>query len=127
VLIIDKLLANGIGFVLGKVAQVVDAELNDEGALREQLLTASMRLELGEIDEAEYQETETSILEALREIEERKDGDRPRGALGAADVAGATVEVDAGEEPTPAEPAPARARARARGSRRPTRKKGRKR
>ena len=120
-LIIDKLLANGIGFVLGKVAQVVDAELNDEGALREKLLAANMRLELGEITESEYEETETSILAALRDLQERRDGDRPRGAIGAADMAGATVEVDAGDEPQPPPPAQTRR------PRRSTRKKGRKR
>ena len=44
-LIIDKMLASGIKFVLGKVAAAVDAELNDDSRLREELLAAQMRLE----------------------------------------------------------------------------------
>ena len=46
-LIIDSLLISGIRFVLDKVAAAVDTELNDDTALREQLLAAQMRVELG--------------------------------------------------------------------------------
>jgi hypothetical protein len=70
VLIIDTLVIGGIKFVLGKVAAAVDAELNDDTHLREELLAAQMRLELGEITEAEFAETERDLLDAIRTIRE---------------------------------------------------------
>ena len=47
--ILDSLLIGGLRFVLDKVAAAVDTEMNDDTALREQLLAAQMRLELGEM------------------------------------------------------------------------------
>ena len=47
--LLDTLLIGGIRFVLDKVAAAVDTELNDDTALREQLLAAQMRVELGEM------------------------------------------------------------------------------
>ena len=47
--ILDTLLIGGIRFVLDKVAAAVETELNDDTALREQLLAAQMRVELGEM------------------------------------------------------------------------------
>ena len=44
--ILDSILIGGLRFVLDKVATVVDAELNDDTALREQLMAAQMRVEL---------------------------------------------------------------------------------
>jgi hypothetical protein len=75
VLIVDKLLVSGIKFVLGKVAAAVDAELNDDSRLREELLAAQMRLELGEMTEEEFAAFETDILARLREIRERQLGE----------------------------------------------------
>ena len=66
-IIIDRMLISGIKFVLEKVAVAVDAELNDEGSLREELLAAQMRFELGEIDQAELDRIEASVLMRLRE------------------------------------------------------------
>lgn len=73
-LIIDRLLASGIRFVLDKVAAAADAELNDTDALREQLLDAQMRLELGEIDQQAFDALEADILARIREIRERQGG-----------------------------------------------------
>ena len=73
-LIVDRLLASGIKFVLGKIAAAVDAELNDDSRLREELLAAQMRLELGEISEKEFASFEADILARLREIRERQLG-----------------------------------------------------
>ena len=53
-LIVDRMLVSGIKFVLGKIAAAVDAEVNDDTRLREQLLAAQMRLELGEITADEF-------------------------------------------------------------------------
>ena len=74
-LIVDKLLVSGIKFVLGKVVAAVDAELNDDSHLREELLAAQMRLELGEMTEKEFAVFEADILARLREIRERQLGE----------------------------------------------------
>ena len=74
-LILDKMLIGGIKFVLGKVAAAVDAELNDDSRLREELLAAQMRLELGELSEEEFAALERDVLARLREIRERQRGE----------------------------------------------------
>ena len=74
-LIIDSLLLSGIRFVLDKVATAVDTEMNDESALREQLLAAQMRVELGEMSEEEFAALEEDILARLRDIRNRRQGD----------------------------------------------------
>ena len=71
-LILDSLLIGGIRFVLDKVAAAVDQEMNDEGRLREELLAAQMRYELGEMSDEEFAEFEEDILLRLREIRERE-------------------------------------------------------
>ena len=71
-IILDRMLVGGIKFVLGKVAAAVDAELNDDSALREELLAAQMRLELGEMTPEEFAAFESDILVRLREIRERQ-------------------------------------------------------
>ena len=76
-LIIDSLLISGIRFVLDKVAAAVDTELNDDTALREQLLAAQMRLELGEMTQEEFDELEGDILARLRDIRDRRQGSGP--------------------------------------------------
>ncbi len=73
-LIIDSLLIGGIRFVLDKVAAAVETELNDDTALREQLLAAQMRVELGEMSEDDFAQFEADILARLREIRERRQG-----------------------------------------------------
>ena len=45
--ILDSMLIGGLRFVFDKIATAVDTEMNDDTALREQLLAAQMRLELG--------------------------------------------------------------------------------
>ena len=72
--ILDSLLIGGLRFVLDKVAAVADQELNDDGALRQQLLDAQMRAELGEITDEEFASIESDILQRLREIRERREG-----------------------------------------------------
>lgn len=72
--ILDTLLIGGIRFVLDKVAAAVETEMNDDTALREQLLAAQMRVELGEMSEEEFAEFEADILARLREIRDRRQG-----------------------------------------------------
>jgi hypothetical protein len=72
--ILDTVLIGGLRFVFDKIAAAVDTELNDDTALREQLLAAQMRVELGELSQAEFEELESDILARLREIRERREG-----------------------------------------------------
>lgn len=71
-LILDSLLIGGLRFVLDKVVTAVEAEMDDEKTLKEELLAAQMRLELGEISDQEFSEIETDILARLREIRDRE-------------------------------------------------------
>ena len=48
--------------------------MNDDAALREQLLEAEMRRETGEISDEEFTEVETDLLARIREIRERREG-----------------------------------------------------
>ena len=72
--ILDSLLIGSLRFVLDKVAQAAEAEMQDDSALRDQLLEAQMRLELGEITDEEFAETERDILAAIREIKRPQQG-----------------------------------------------------
>ena len=73
-ILIDSLLIGGIRFVLDKIAAAVDTELNDDTALREQLLAAQMRVELGEMTADEFAALEADIVARLRDIRERRQG-----------------------------------------------------
>ena len=76
-LIIDSLIISGIRFVLDKVAEAVDSELNDDTALREQLLDAQMRVELGEMTQEAFDAFEADVLARIREIKQRQRGGEP--------------------------------------------------
>jgi hypothetical protein len=73
-IVLDRLLIGGIKFVLGKVAQAVDRELNDEDRLREELLALQMRFELGELSQGDFQAGEAVLLGRLRAIREEREG-----------------------------------------------------
>ena len=97
VLIVDKLLISGIRWALDKVVNAVDAEMNNEDVLREELLAAQMRYELGEISEDEFAENEANVLAALREIQDRKRGSGgPRQALGGKGTKISSVDISFG-------------------------------
>jgi Gas vesicle protein G len=66
--ILDSLLIGSLRFVLEKVAAAAEAERQDDSALREQLLEAQMRLEVGELTDDEYAEIERDVLARIREI-----------------------------------------------------------
>jgi hypothetical protein len=72
--ILDTLLIGSLRFVLEKLVAAAEAEMNDDTALREQLLETQMRLELGEISEKEYQQAERDILARIREIKGQRQG-----------------------------------------------------
>lgn len=71
-IILDSLVGGGLRFIFDQLAAAVDREMDDEPRLREELLNAQMRLELEEIDEAEFAAIEADILPRLREIRERR-------------------------------------------------------
>ena len=73
--ILDSLLVGGLRFVFDKIATAVDNELQDDAVLREQLLDAQMRLELGELTREEFSEIERDLLARIRELK----GDRGGG------------------------------------------------
>jgi hypothetical protein len=72
--IVDSLLVGGLRFVFDKIAAAVDTEMNDDSALREQLLAAQMRVEIGEMSQEEFDGLEADILARLREIRNRRQG-----------------------------------------------------
>ncbi len=71
-LIVDSLLISGIKFVLTRLAEAVEAEMYDESSLREELLAAQMKLELGEISEDEFARIEEQVLAGMREVRARQ-------------------------------------------------------
>ena len=73
-IIVDRMIVGGIKFVLGKIANAVDEQLNDDSVLKEQLLHAQMQFELGEISDDEFQTIESDLLARIREIQERRGG-----------------------------------------------------
>ena len=73
-IILDTLLVGGIKFVLGKLIAAVEAEMNDDSAFREELLAQQMKLELGEITPEEFADAERQLLDAIREVRERRTG-----------------------------------------------------
>jgi hypothetical protein len=74
VFILDSMLIGGLRFVFDKIAAAVDTELNDDTHLREQLLAAQMRLELGEMNQAEFDSLEADLLRRLRQVREGRQG-----------------------------------------------------
>jgi len=102
VIVLDRLLVGGISFVLDKIAQAVETELDDDDRLREELLSAQMQAELGEISEEEFAAIEADVLARLREIRERKTG-AAAGAVSFGSGAGVEVSFGGDEEPGPDE------------------------
>lgn len=126
--LLDSLMIAGIRWTLETVITAAEAELNDDSVLREQLLDAEMRRELGEIDAAEFARVEADLLSRIREIKDRRSGGPAPlafGGSGQGDGEGAPgrIQVDAsvegdwtaGAPPPAAAPAPARPRRARRG------------
>jgi hypothetical protein len=94
--LLDSLLIGGLRFVLDKIATVADQELNNEEVLRERLLEAQMRFELGEIGEVELAAVEKDVLDRIREIKARRREEAGASADGEHKVTG--VEISIGDE-----------------------------
>ena len=72
--LLDSLMISGIKWVMNTVITSAEAEMNDDTALREQLLEAEMRREMGEISDDEFGEIEADLLGRIREIKHRREG-----------------------------------------------------
>lgn len=81
--LLDSLMISGIRWTLETVVTAAEAEMNDDSALREQLLEAEMRRELGELSSEEFSDIEADLLARIRDIKERREGAGPL-ALGGA-------------------------------------------
>jgi hypothetical protein len=53
---------------LNQVMKIVEEELTDDTTVKQDFMALQMKLELGEIDDAEYVEQEAIIMARLREV-----------------------------------------------------------
>jgi len=60
----------GTKWTLDKIDRVVREELTDDTPIKEDLLAVQMKLETGEIDDAEYVRREAQIMTRFREVRE---------------------------------------------------------
>ena len=72
--ILDSLLIDTLKFVMDKLLVVAETELSDDSVLRERLLNAQMRLELGELSDEEFGEIEQDVFDRLRKLKGTKSG-----------------------------------------------------
>lgn len=72
--LLDSLMISGIQWALKTVVSAAEAEMNDDSALRDRLLEAEMQREMGEISDEEFAGIEADLLQAIREIKERREG-----------------------------------------------------
>ena len=84
--ILDSLMINGISWAIRTVVTAAEAEMNDDTALREQLLAAEMQREMGEITDEDFKEIERDLLGRIREIKERREGGSGPLAFGEGEV-----------------------------------------
>ena len=75
--ILDSLMISGIRWALETALTAAEAEMNDDSVLREQLLEAEMRREMGEISDEEFSRLETDLLARIREIRSRRGATGP--------------------------------------------------
>ena len=75
-LLIDDLLlwlpAKGLMYIFKEIHKRAEAEVNDEGKLKEELLRFQTMYEFDQITEKEYLSREDEIMARLNEIRERK-------------------------------------------------------
>jgi hypothetical protein len=58
----------GIRWSLSKVQAVVEEELTDDTPVKQELMELQLKLELGDIDDAEYSRREAELMERLRDV-----------------------------------------------------------
>src|SRR5579862_649986 len=69
----------GIRWTLGQVQHVAERELTDDTKIKNDLMELQLRLELGEIDEAEYAQAEAVLMRQLRDVREWRERLQPPG------------------------------------------------
>lgn len=79
-------------FSLGKVRDAVHRELTDDSAVKEALLELQLELEVGDIDEAEYDRREAELMQRFRDVR------RWRERLGMSTPGGPVRVATAGED-----------------------------
>ena len=94
--LLDSLFISGMKFVFEKVAAIADAEAFDETVLHDRLLQAQLRLEAGEITDAEFADVESEVFERLRIIREQREGTPSIGDAGSGDYTITGVEATFG-------------------------------
>ena len=60
----------GTRFTLDKVDRAVREQLTDDTPIKEDLMALQLKLEMGEIDDAEYAVQEAEIMQRLRDVRE---------------------------------------------------------
>jgi hypothetical protein len=60
--------AAGVRFVFNTLVETAEAELMDDGPVKEELLLLQMQLEEGEFEEDEFAEREAFLFQRLRDI-----------------------------------------------------------
>lgn len=96
-LIVDSLIVSGVRFVLTRLAEAVQAEMYDESALREELLAAQMKLELGEISDDDFARIEEEVLAGMREVRARRAAEGGGAPTDAAAAPGTTFRIESVE------------------------------
>jgi hypothetical protein len=71
------MLTSFLSWVLRTVQTAAEAEMNDDTAVRERLLEAEMRREMGEMSDEEFRQVEADLLARLREIRAQREGGGP--------------------------------------------------
>ena len=96
--LLDSLMISGLRWVMNTVVTAAESEMNDDTALREQLLDAEMRREMGEISDQEFEDLEADLLTRIREIKERREGGSGPLSMGAQPIettADSTFQIEA--------------------------------
>ena len=91
--ILDSLFVGGLRFVMEKIADVADREMNDPERWRGMLLEAQLAYENGEITAEDMAQREREILARLRELHPESSGM----VLSTDDLEGIDVVADVGE------------------------------
>jgi hypothetical protein len=60
----------GTRFTLDKIDRAVREQLTDDTPIKEDLMALQLKLETGEIDDAEYVKQEAEIMQRLRDVRE---------------------------------------------------------
>ena len=91
--VLDSLFVGGLRFVLEKIADIADRELQDPERWRVMLLEAQLAFENGEIDAEELAVREREVLARLRELHPETTG----AVLTSDDIESVDVVADLGD------------------------------